>query len=195
MTTDAWARYRPTPAPARARHLPIGAVAEWAAVAILAAVLAVVAFEPFGAVRATVIRGSSMGEAMPLGSVAISVAKDGGAIEPGDVIGFRQQTGHVVFHRVLSITGEAAGRTAVTKGDANGAADPNPVSLDGEGARVLAYVPFLGYAVMALRSPEIVAALAVAAMLAWLLADEARSLTRKLTPNRHPRWRRFPGAR
>lgn len=192
MTTDAWARYRPTSAPAR--HLPIGAIAEWAAIAVLAAVVAVVVFEPFGAIRATVIRGSSMGEAMPLGAVAISVAKDGTAIEPGNVIGFRQQTGHVVFHRVVSITDEAAGRMAVTKGDANGAADPNPVSLEGEGARVVAYVPLLGYAVIALRSPEMVAGLAVAAMLAWLLADEAQTAARKLLPNRH-QGRRFPGVR
>ena len=173
----------------RSAAVSAGTVAEWLTMALLAAVLAVVVFEPFGAVRATVIRGSSMGDALPLGSVAISVGAKGDEIEAGDVIVFRQQSGHVVFHRVEAVTMGETGTVARTRGDANGAADANPVSLDGEGSRVVAHIPYMGYAVIALRNPSTMAILAFAGLVAWMVAGDVKAAGWHLGPRRHPRRR------
>lgn len=174
---------------ARGAAISAGSVVEWVAMALLAVVLAVVVFEPFGAVRATVIRGSSMGDALPLGSVAISVAVKGEAVGAGDVIVFRQQSGHVVFHRVEAVTMGETGTVARTRGDANGAADANPVSLDGEGSRVVAHVPYVGFAVIALRNPSTMAILAFVGLIAWMVAGDVKAAGRHIGPRRHPRRR------
>lgn len=120
-----------------------------------AAALLALAFAPtlFG-YESLIVTSGSMGEAMPVGSVAVTRMVDGRAIAVGDVVSFRHAgSEETVTHRVSGVSEENGARAFETKGDANPAADPEPVVVSGPIHRVERVIPYAGYLVRSLRSP------------------------------------------
>lgn len=118
----------------------------------------------------TIIYGGSMGRALPAGSVAVTQMVDASAVEPGDVIGYRRRDSQqVVFHRVVSIDDVDGRRIATTRGDANVTADPQPLTLTAKGERLVYYVPWVGYVLAFVRSPQGLASVVGAPVTVWLI--------------------------
>lgn len=104
--------------------------------------------------RAYVIYGGSMGSALHNGSVAITHRVSADSVEVGDIVAVRKSSRSLpVLHRVIDIQTTAGSRQFVTQGDANKEPDPQPVSLQGSGDKVVFGIPLLGYVVHFARSP------------------------------------------
>lgn len=93
------------------------------------------------------ITGGSMGEAVPQGSLVLAHATTARDLRPGDVATF-VPAGHRerVTHRVVGTSPDGL----TTRGDANPAADPWHLAPDTAVHRVVADVPHVGAAVVAL---------------------------------------------
>lgn len=118
----------------------------------------------------TVIRGGSMGSALPPGSIAVSRTVPASHVRDGDIIAVgHSASGMPTFHRVVSIKESAVGRTAITQGDANASADAEPITMTGEGDRLVYHVPYVGYLLWWLRTP--IGMSCAAAVCAWCLRN------------------------
>lgn len=128
-----------------------------------------------------IVASGSMGTAAPTGSVALTRIVDVKAISPGDVVSFRYPgRTTTITHRVTQITEEEGGRRILTtKGDANAAADPEPLRLSsGTIARVEHVLPYAGYLVGYARTP-IGWAILLVGPLAGLVLDGRRRRARR----------------
>ena len=151
------------------------AIAAIGAVAVLA-----FAFMPtfFGA-EALIVTSGSMGGAAPIGSVAVTRLVDARAVSVGDVITFRHAgAGSTITHRVIGIETIEGIDAFRTKGDANPAADLEPVPVSGSIHRVERVVPYAGRLVMFARTPYGGVALFLIPILG-LLTDERRRRRRR----------------
>ena len=117
----------------------------------LATTLAIVAVPRILGYSALVVRGSSMGDAAPLGSVVIGRSVSPADVGVGDVILIRAEANGQalppVLHRVVSLEHLDGELVVGTKGDANASADPERYRLDRETISPLFVVPFVGYLV------------------------------------------------
>jgi signal peptidase len=98
--------------------------------------------------RVYVIYGGSMGSALPVGSIGITETVDSETLKVGDIVAVKKAgTALPVLHRIANM--ETIGDTTVytTQGDSNGSPDPDPVTLEGSGDRVVFAIPYLGYLV------------------------------------------------
>jgi signal peptidase I len=99
------------------------------------------------------VLGSSMGDALPLGSIAVTREVPAADIQVGDVILFASKAGAIpTLHRVIRFETQDGKRVAVTKGDANQKEDLTPVAMNNAGSVVQYHVPYLGYLFVALAS-------------------------------------------
>jgi signal peptidase len=95
-----------------------------------------------------VVRGGSMEPALRTGSVAVTSPIKPIGLKVGDIIAYHPSTGSShVLHRIIKIEEVNGERRYITQGDQNVAPDPNPVTLEGEGDRVVYSVPYAGYVV------------------------------------------------
>jgi signal peptidase I len=120
-----------------------------AALAALAVTALLLVPSAFGLGRYA-ITGQSMGDALPEGALAFTKDARTADLRAGDVVTFRPpgMTG-TVTHRVI----DARDGVVRTRGDANAAADPWRLTAATPVQRVVAHVPFAGYAAAALRAP------------------------------------------
>lgn len=157
-----------------------------AAVAIAAAGVAALlayAFLPtlFGA-EALIVTSGSMGDAVPVGSVAVTRLVDSRAVAVGDVITFRPSGSRSsVTHRVIQVRNEGDQRVFMTKGDANPAADSEPVYVSDRVHRLERVVPYAGRVVDAARTPAGGVAL-VGVPILGLVSDRRRAIRRAASP-------------
>jgi signal peptidase len=104
-----------------------------------------------------VVQGGSMATSLPVGSIAVTEQVPAEAINVGDVILFHPPAtspNHAsVMHRVVSVREENGQRLFRTKGDANATPDPWEFGLEGNGARLVYAVPYVGYLVAYVRTP------------------------------------------
>ena len=123
-----------------------------AAVAALA-LGALMLVPPLAGYERYVVTGDSMGGTIGRGSIVYARAVPVESLRVGDVITYAPPgESSKVTHRIVWIGRGASGARAFrTKGDANAAADPSRFELTGPTqARVVAHVPWAGYAVAAL---------------------------------------------
>ncbi len=123
-------------------------VAMLGAVAVAAAALVVVP-KATGARPLTVLSGSMAPTYEPGDVVVVRPAvKDRLAI--GDVITFQANSGDpsLTTHRITGVVLTGEGREYVTQGDANGAADPKPISAEQIRGKVWYSLPLVGYAAL-----------------------------------------------
>ncbi len=98
-----------------------------------------------------VVRGGSMGEAYPTGSLVVSRSTAAQEVRLGDVILVAKENasgrGLPTLHRVVSLSQDGGQIVVQTKGDANETADPNLYVLNGRVATPVYTLPYLGYLV------------------------------------------------
>jgi signal peptidase I len=104
-----------------------------------------------------IVYGGSMGDTVPVGSVAVAEDVQPDNISVGDIIIFYPPTTSPdrppLMHRVVSIREENGQRLFHTKGDGNAAPDPWEMGIEGHGSRVVYSVPYVGYLMNLARSP------------------------------------------
>ena len=170
-------RVRRGPAGATLRALRLAArAAGIAAATVVACALLAVMLPGLAGYHNITITGGSMGSALPIGSVAVTRTIDFGDVHEGDVIVFKRPSASVpVVHRVVEIRDTDHGRVAITRGDANAQVDPEELALEGRGDRVSYYVPWVGYALVFVRSPGGIVTLTMLGVATWLLCGRKRS--------------------
>jgi signal peptidase len=152
-------------------------------VALLVALLLAAAFVPtiFG-LESLVVASGSMTPAMAVGSVAMTHEVDARSISAGDIISFRHRgVAETTTHRVIGVKTQGSQVIFTTKGDANGAPDPEPVVVDGKIHKVEYVIPAAGYAVRYARTPLGVVVLFLIPLAG--LAFERRKRGRHVPPN------------
>lgn len=122
------------------RELALGALAivEFALVAIV--LVLGVGFSP-------VVSGS-MGDALPVGSVAISVSTPTSALAKGDVVQLAvpDDNDRIYVHRIEDIQSSSHGTTVHTKGDANPMQDPWTATIvSAHTPKVIGFIPAIGF--------------------------------------------------
>ena len=145
----------------------------WALLAAVAAVAAALVVVPklSGSVPLTVLTGS-MSPTYEPGSVVVVRPTPVEELRLGDAITYqpRPDDPTLVTHRIVGVT-VAGGRerSFVTQGDANGAADAEPVIEDQVKGRVWYSVPYVGHAFAWLTGTrrEVVTAIVAGALLAY----------------------------
>ena len=116
------------------------------AVALFGLCLTIVALRVLG-MGTFVVTGGSMEPSIAKGSLVIVEPVASQSVRIGDVITF-EHYGQVTTHRVTAIDlKNPASPTFTTKGDANAAADPEPVHFTGQVGVYRASVPLAGYAI------------------------------------------------
>jgi len=93
-----------------------------------------------------VVTGGSMEPTIHKGALVFVEPVQPAAVRLGDVITFVHYD-QITTHRVISIDTTAAGLAFKTKGDANEAADPDPMVFPGQVGLVRGSLPVAGYAV------------------------------------------------
>lgn len=123
--------------------LSAGVLAVVVALGVVAVVIPVIA----GATPLTVLT-RSMEPTLPPGTLVVVEPTPIDTIEIGDVLTYQIESGKadVVSHRVVEVRSESTGgRTFITKGDNNDAADPEPVIEAQIKGTVWYSVPWIGY--------------------------------------------------
>lgn len=138
-----------------------------------------VLIRPLG-LQALAVRSGSMAPHLPTGSLIVMSHHDRAEVHVGDVVTFRQpgSPDRLVTHRVASIETVGAVPYLRTKGDANGVADAWHVPITAVEGHVVATLPLLGYAMVLLHSPLVIAGLLLA-----LLAGGAKAHPLQRTSN------------
>ena len=107
--------------------------------------------------RLFIVRSGSMAPAIPTGSAVLVSAVPAGSLRVGDVITFdRAEDGRApitVTHRIVEIVQPGPPPVFLTKGDANSSTDPGTVTFLGDGGKVVAFLPYAGYALNAVGHP------------------------------------------
>ena len=104
-----------------------------------------------------VVRSGSMEPAIQTGSVVVTHVVPPATLKQGDIITFQSDTaaGVNVTHRIVGIS-QLNGKLRIsTKGDANGAVDVGNVDVTKPVAKVLYWVPWVGYIIVYLALGQI----------------------------------------
>lgn len=128
-------------------YLGVGVSAGMLALVVLIAVMAIVLPAATGSAPMTILTGS-MTPTYPPGTLIIVKPVDPSTLSIGDPITYQIESGKpaVVTHRIIAITSISDGtRTFTTKGDANSAADENPVLPVQVRGKVWYSIPYLGW--------------------------------------------------
>jgi signal peptidase len=113
----------------------------------IAGVALIVVPKAAGSSPLTVLTGS-MQPAFNPGDVVIVRPTDTESLKTGDVITFQAESGNpeLTTHRITGFVVTSAGRQYITRGDANGVADPVPVKPEQIRGTVWYSVPYVGHA-------------------------------------------------
>jgi signal peptidase len=149
-------------------------------VVVAMAVLAIAAVPLLSPLHTQIVLSGSMSPAIPVGSIVFTAPIDGVAA-PGDVILFPHPLGSTtVVHRVVAVEVGAVASDYITKGDANSAEDGWRISTDAATGRVIASMPYLGYAIGTLRMP--LARLGVGLLVLAFLWEPMLAMKRRAKP-------------
>ncbi len=132
---------------------------------VVAAVALIVVPEAAGAKPLTVLSGSMTGT-YDIGDVVVVRPVDPAELHVGDVITFQPISDNpsLTTHRIVELTYGSQGTSFITKGDANGAIDLEPVTPEQVKGEVWYSVPVVGYASVWLASSWLGTAVKVAAV-------------------------------
>jgi signal peptidase len=105
---------------------------------------------------ALAVLSGSMSPGLPVGAMAFVRAVDPATVEPGDVITFQRapDAPALVTHRVLAVDDSSGVPVFTTKGDANNAADLDPVPASAVRGELWFGVAHLGQLAAILHSPK-----------------------------------------
>lgn len=131
----------------------LGRVLGWVlVVAVAAAGLALIVVPKATGSRPLTVLSGSMSGTYEIGDVVIVRPVDTDELHEGDVITFQPISDNpaLTTHRIQAISYGSEGRQFVTRGDANGAVDPEPIKAEQVMGQVWYSVPFVGHASLAL---------------------------------------------
>ncbi|HHX23401.1 MAG: signal peptidase I [Tepidanaerobacteraceae bacterium] len=96
-----------------------------------------------------IVLSGSMNPAFDTGSLVFVKPTSADMIKEGDIITYRGlgDGERLISHRAVAINNTEDGIHITTKGDANDATDPNPVTSDNLVGKVVLAIPYLGYLV------------------------------------------------
>lgn len=102
------------------------------------------------------VTSSSMEPSVPVGSLVLLEPAPPGSVGVGDVVAFDRagEAGAEVLHRVVGVNETGHGRFLTTQGDHNATPDPVPVHETAVEGRLVAGIPRLGRATLALSEPR-----------------------------------------
>jgi len=102
-----------------------------------------------------VVGGGSMEPTIPLGSAVVSVPVAADALAVGDIVSIGVGPRHAVFtHRIVRTVQRDGALWLETKGDANAAPDPAIIPVSSVIGRVALFVPYAGYVVRVIGTPQ-----------------------------------------
>ena len=114
---------------------------------------------------ASVVLSGSMEPALSVGDMIVVIPQESYAEK--DVVVF--QTGRsAVVHRIISIDGDAI----ITQGDANNVPD-DPISFSNIKGKVVAVVPYIGYAINLIKTP--IGTIVLLGLAIWLLEQSFKN--------------------
>jgi signal peptidase len=118
--------------------------------------------------RALIVRSGSMAPAIESGDIVVTRLVRPDAVEPGDVVSFRDSSrqGELVTHRVVEVRREGDRISFVTRGDANTGEERWSIDSRGTIGATVFRVPGGGHVLAWLRMPSVRTALLVSSALA-----------------------------
>jgi signal peptidase I len=143
--------YSPQPRRHRSPAAQGGGMAGWIVTTILAVFIIWFAVGLFP-VHPSLVGSGSMRPTMDAGDIVIIAKTNTDSLKVGDVIQFRVEKEVSVMHRLIRIEEVAGKKQFITKGDANGTADPNPVLPENVMGRKLANIPRVGWLAIVVKS-------------------------------------------
>jgi signal peptidase I len=160
---------------------------------ILTGLLALLMAATFGptlfGLQSLIVGSGSMGQAMPVGAVALTREVDARAISVGDIISYRRRGApETTTHRVVGVKTEGDQVIFTTQGDANPAPDPEPVVVEGRIHFVEHVVPYAGYVARYARSPLGGLVLFVIPIIGLTIDRKGRRRPHKRTVSSEPGW-------
>jgi signal peptidase len=123
---------------------------------VLAAILALTIGPKILPYQTFVVLSGSMEPAIAIGSVAVLIPASADQLAAGDVITFQRpdRPTELVTHRIVGIETGPAGRTFMTKGDANNVPDAWRVPASGTGWRYAFSIPKVGFLLRGFQTGE-----------------------------------------
>jgi signal peptidase len=121
----------------------------WIAVSVVMVMLVWFALGIFP-VFPSIIVSNSMKPTISRGDLVFLKRTDTGGLEKGDVIQYKLEDIQV-FHRIIEVKYNRGIRYFVTKGDANSAEDPNPVTEEQVMGEYIGRIPYVGWPALLLR--------------------------------------------
>lgn len=136
---------------------------------IVAAVFVVLVVPRFFGIVPRVVMSGSMEPTIMTGSIClVNERVDPDSLEVGDVVAFTLVSGKEVTHRII----QKDATTFRTKGDNNEDPDISPISRDQVVGETVLTIPYLGYLIVGLKTPQgiiiAVTALAVFILLGFI---------------------------
>lgn len=127
------------------------------AVAVVVAALLAAALPMLIGMQSYVVRSGSMEPTIPTGAVVVARRVAPASLKQGDIISFQSaaQPGVTITHRIVKVSGQGAALHINTKGDANAAQDVGYVDTSKPVAKVLYWVPWVGYVIVDLSLSQI----------------------------------------
>ena len=100
------------------------------------------------------VKGGSMGEALPHGSLVLASTRAAEDVEVGDIVVVsRAPTSAQIIHRVVGIDTGSGKRLATTRGDSNNGNDPEPFELSGNVTAPAFVLPYIGFLLIFVTTP------------------------------------------
>ncbi|MGL4606492.1 MAG: signal peptidase I [Eubacteriaceae bacterium] len=120
-----------------------------------------------------VVLSPSMEPTLPVGTVTyyekVKAFED---LKQGDIITFGSngEEGTFITHRIVKVDNES--KSFVTKGDGNGSPDPQPISMDMVQGKIVNFkIPWIGFTMMWVKNPLVIALLVGVILLNVLLGS------------------------
>ena len=119
-----------------------------------------------------IVSGKSMGDAIPLGSLAVTRAVRRSKVRVKDVILVEEKGKTPYIHRITAFA-EGSSTQVITKGDANQEIDPQPYAMAPKTQVVWFHFRWLGFLMSFVASKQMIIAMAVLMPLiaAWMAKD------------------------
>ncbi|GAB7005428.1 hypothetical protein JCM18899A_29010 [Nocardioides sp. AN3] len=150
-------------------------------VAVLAPIVLLVVLPAMLGLQRYVVSSDALGDSVPRGSLTFAEQVPGPELEPGDVITFRPPTqphgAPYVTRRVVS-----AGSDGIRTGGDGTGTDPWRLTPEGDRARVVLHVPYVGYPFLGGVRPvlwRVLAGVSLVAVLVTVIIDLDRARKRR----------------
>lgn len=124
-----------------------------------------------------IVLSGSMESEIYKGDLVIVKNVDPSALKVGDIIAFRDESDHVVTHRIIELVEKSGHKEFVTKGDNNNTEDFGTVSFDKVEGLYLRKIPKMGNTLLVLQKPltlGIMIGVIVIAGAMWIIIDNSK---------------------